>query len=223
MLTVCFFWNKRKCARIPRKIILKICAREMIEVEKHFRIDAETRPKLTELGAKLTSREEFTDVYYDTAECKLMTSAHYLRQRDGTWQLKHAVVMDRESPHHGGAAPLDSVHSRTECNYEIENDPAIITQLRNVVTIDDETILLSQLVEKQVLLPVAEFSTQREGWAWPDKKMGDHVSIELDEASFDYSIGSVEVIVGVAEEVPAAESIARDIAGKIGKFFCLHI
>ena len=189
----------------------------MIEVEKHFTIGTETRKKLTELGAKLTKREEFTDVYYDTTDYKLMTSAHYVRQRNGNWQLKYAVK-DR-APHHGGAAALDRVQSRIECNYELEDEPAIIAQLRNVLVIDEDTRLLSQLVEKGALLPVAEFSTQREGWAWPDKRMGDHVSIELDEASFNYAIGSVEVMVGVAGEVPTAESTARDIAGKIGKSF----
>lgn len=185
----------------------------MIEVEKHFRIGPETRAKLTALGAKLNSKEQFTDVYFDTADLKLMTSEHWLRQRDGNWQLKHEVSGGNRSK--TGTVGRAEQHSRIECNYELEEDPAIIRQLHTVLAIDEEKSL-DQLVECGVLLPVAEFSTHREGWVWPDRRFGDRVSIELDEASFDYTIGSVEVIVGVADEVPAAEATARDIAGKIG-------
>ena len=186
----------------------------MIEVEQHFAIGPATREKLTSLGAAPHSKEEFTDIYYDTADLKLMTSYHYLRRRNGQWQLKYAVINSEAS--WSGAGTTERQHSGIECNYELEDVPAIITQLRNVVVIDKGTKMLSHLIEEEMLLPVAEYSTMREKWVWPDKRMGDSVSIELDEASFNYALGSVEVMVGVAEEVPAAESIARDIAGKIG-------
>ena len=181
---------------------------EMIEVEKHFSIGPETRPRLTALGAKQTLREEFRDVYFETVDCKLMTSDHWLRKRDGKWQLKHPVL---------NTEALDTEQfSRTERYYELEDAPAIITQLRNVIAIDEAILSLDCLVEEKVLQPVADFSTFREGWAWPDRRMGERVSIELDEASFNYSVGSVEVIVSVENEVPAAQATVREIAGKIG-------
>lgn len=187
----------------------------MIEVEKHFTIGPETRAKLTDLGAKQNSKEEFTDVYFDTADIRLMTSAHWLRKRDGRWQLKHSVrsnlpnvgILDREQL------------SRTECNYELEEDGAIARQLRSVGVVKDETDSLDQLAEVGVLLPVAEFSTIREGWAWPDKRMGERVSIELDEASFSYAVGLVEVMVSTTDEVPWAQTVAQDIASQIGTMY----
>ena len=213
LLMVCINW---KCeyarARVTCNVeVLGGCGTqtcEMIEVEKHFSIGPETRPRLTELGAKQTLREEFRDVYFETVDCKLMTSDHWLRKRDGKWQLKYPVL---------NTEALDTEQSsRTERYYELEDAPAIITQLRYVIAIEEAISSLDCLVEEKVLQPVAEFSTVREGWAWPDRRMGERVSIELDEASFNYSVGSVEVIVSVENEVPAAQATVREIAGKIG-------
>ena len=184
----------------------------MIEVEKHFTICPETRAKLTALGAKQNSKEEFTDVYYDTADSRLMTSAHWLRKRDGRWQLKHSVRGDMTSV---GILDREQL-ARTECNYELEEDAAILMQLRTAGVVKDETESLDRLVEVGMLQPMAEFSTIREGWAWPDNRMGKCVSIELDEASFNYAVGSVEVMVSTTDEVPSAQARALDIAGKIG-------
>lgn len=182
-----------------------------IEVEQHFTIGPQTRPKLIALGAEQTSRLEFTDTYFDRADHQLMKADHWLRKRNGTWQLKHPVLKlhESDSGSHEG-------HWRTACYHELEEDSAIITQLCNIIEVGEEMESLNRLVVGGTLLPVAEFSTVREGWVWPDGRMGDRVSIELDEASFNYTIGSVEVMVGTAEEVPGAETIARDIARKIG-------
>ena len=187
-------------------------AMSVIEVEKHFTVGPETRSKLTALGAKLTLREEFTDIYYDTAAHKLMTSSHWLRQRNGEWQLKYPVISDNE-------AVIQGQPSRTECNYELVEEATIIKQLRTVIVIEGAPSLNQLVHPLGVLVPVAEFSTVREGWAWPDGRMGERVSIELDEASFNYAIGSVEVLVGGADQVTAAEEKAREIAGKIGQYY----
>lgn len=184
----------------------------MIEVEKHFRIGPETRTKLTALGAKQNSKEQFTDVYFDTADIRLMTSAYWLRKRDGRWQLKYSVRGDLPNV---GILEREQL-SRTECNYELEEDAAIVSQLHTVGVVKYDTESLNRLVEDGVLQPVAEFSTIREGWAWPDKRMGGCVSIELDEASFNYAVGSVEVMVSTTDEVPSAQAVTQDIAGKIG-------
>ena len=193
---------------------MRISAMSVIEVEQHFTIGPETRSKLTDLGAKLTQKEEFTDIYYDTSAHKLMTSSHWLRQRNGVWQLKYPIVPENE-------AIIQGQPSRIESNYELEEESAIIKQLHTVIVIEGAPSL-NQLVDPLgVLVPVAEFRTTREGWAWPDDRMGERVSIELDEANFGYAIGSVEVLVGGADQVPAAEEKAREIARKIGQL-ALH-
>ena len=184
----------------------------VIEVEKHFTIGPETRSKLTALGAKLTQREKFTDIYYDTVAYELMTSSHWLRQRNGEWQLKYAVS-DNE-------AIVQGQPSRTECNYEVEEESTIIKQLRTVIVIEGAPSLNQLVRPLGMLVPVAEFSTERDKWAWPDGRIRERVSIELDEASFNYAIGSVEVLVGGADQVPAAEEKAREIARKIGQCCC---
>ncbi len=191
---------------------MRISTMSVIEVEKHFTIGPETRSKLTALGAKLTQREEFTDIYYDTAALQLMTSSHWLRQRNGEWQLKYPVVPDN-------GTIIQGKTSRTECNYELEEESAIIKQLLAVIVIEGAPSLNQLVHPLGMLVPVATFSTQREKWAWPDDRMGERVSIELDEASFNYAIGSVEVMVGGADQVTAAEEKARDIAGKIGQYY----
>ena len=200
---------------------MRISAMSVIEVEQHFTIGPETRSKLTDLGAKLTQREEFTDIYYDTSAHMLMTSSHWLRQRitrNGVWQLKYPVPVP-DIPEN--EAIIQGQTSRTESNYELEEESAIIKQLRTVIVIEGAPSL-NQLVDPLgVLVPVAEFSTTRERWAWPDDRMGERVSIELDKANFGYAIGSVEVLVGGADQVSAAEEKAREIARKIGQL-ALH-
>ena len=120
----------------------------VIEVEKHFTVDSETRQKLRDLGAKVILKEEFTDIYYDTLSHQLMTSSHWLRRRNGVWQLKHPItrsVFDDE-------AVIEGQPSKTECNYELEEEPAIIKQLRDVIVIEG-TPSLNELIQPLGTLP----------------------------------------------------------------------
>ena len=68
----------------------------MIEVEQKFIITSETRDKLRVLGAQRTTKRHVCDVYFDTPEHSLMKQDHWLRKRDGKWELKYCLLSKKE-------------------------------------------------------------------------------------------------------------------------------
>ncbi|MBI4032206.1 CYTH domain-containing protein [Candidatus Berkelbacteria bacterium] len=63
----------------------------MIEVERKFLISDAEEVKLLE-EATLIRERTFTDIYYDADDFRLTKKDHWLRQRDGKWELKAVVV-----------------------------------------------------------------------------------------------------------------------------------
>lgn len=71
-------------------------------------ITPETRPCLATLGGQRTTTKTVRDVYFDTLQHSLMRNDHWLRKRDGVWELKHRCslsVAGREDRARG--SPLD--------------------------------------------------------------------------------------------------------------------
>ena len=79
----------------------------MIEVERKFLLTQDTRDRLSSLGGILTARKHLHDTYYDTGEHLLVQQDHWLRKRNGHWELKchHHLHSEQEE---------DSV-SKSEC------------------------------------------------------------------------------------------------------------
>ena len=69
----------------------------MIEVEQKFIITSETREQLRTLGAQKTATKSVCDVYCDTPDHSLMRNDHWLRKRDGKWELKYRPSILKES------------------------------------------------------------------------------------------------------------------------------
>ena len=67
----------------------RIKARGMIEVEQKFRLCPETRERLKALGAQRVSIRRVCDVYYDVPSHKMVQNDHWLRRRNGRWELKY--------------------------------------------------------------------------------------------------------------------------------------
>ena len=64
----------------------------MMEVEQKFIITSETRCRLSALGAHRATTRNVLDVYYDTPQNLLMRDDHWLRKRNGNWELKYRLT-----------------------------------------------------------------------------------------------------------------------------------
>ena len=59
----------------------------MIEIEQKFILDEESEQRVLE-NATFVGEETFTDIYYDTPDCRLIGNDMWLRSRDSKWELK---------------------------------------------------------------------------------------------------------------------------------------
>ena len=119
-------------------------------------------------GGWLKSQTTFVDVYFDTPTYKLTISDHWLRQREGSWELKVP------SGHAGGSA----VYA------EVEGEAAVAAALGPLLRLDQGAataaervgrVEMQTVLQEHTLAPFGTLTTQRESYA-----MADGLSIDLD-------------------------------------------
>lgn len=178
------------------------------EVEQKFSISADTREKLAALGAlKQKDCLSFTDIYYDTNNNSLTFNDFWLRQRNGSWQLK---------------SPLKSHASKplTDKYKETENEEDILKLLREFGFLKQDDSSLQQLVDLQFLSAISEFTTIREVWLLPSSETEglSGGNVVLDSTNGGYKIGEVEVMADTQALTDQAEEFVKKMAAKIGTF-----
>src|SRR3989338_7678628 len=122
--------NKPILPASPARLILTVCVRlwqHMIEIEKNFDLKDSDKEKLI-ADATFLRKITLTDTYYDTKDFRLTTKDHWLRQRNGRFELK--------TPINGTAT--DRI---TDQYREIENDKEII----NALSLPDDKPLIQTL------------------------------------------------------------------------------
>ncbi len=77
-----------------------------IEVERKFSVPSNYKTVLAEHGFDLVKefKETLSDDYFDTFDYNLMQADHWLRRRNGDWELKYPVRKSRTMP---GASNFD--------------------------------------------------------------------------------------------------------------------
>ncbi len=137
-----------------------------IEVERKFLLpgDPETlealRGRIVAKGGTLLKKISFEDSYFDSPSYSLTLADHWLRQRDGAWELK---VPGR---HVGGTAVY------TELETEAEIAVALARQLKV-----SEPLALADLLARHSIEPCATFGTTRESFSVPG---GYHIDLVSD-------------------------------------------
>ena len=138
-----------------------------IEVERKFLLpdDPESMEALRERilgkGGSLIKQICFTDSYYDSPTFVLTLADHWLRQRDGAWELKVP------GQHVGGTA----VYTELETEPEIA---ALLAQQLLQQQHGSPSVSLAELVEQHRIEPCATFGTTRESYSLPG---GYHVDL----------------------------------------------
>jgi thiamine-triphosphatase len=179
------------------------------------------RRRIVAKGGALIKRISFEDSYFDSPSYSLTLGDHWLRQRDGAWELK---VPGR---HVGGTAVYT----------ELETEPEIASALAKQLEIPAPPTSLDELLEQCCIAPFATFGTTRESFSLP-LDGGYHIDLVSaflsrssqptdpscrllvvlarsvtpavaacccqDMSSFGYGIGEIEVMCAEASEVEAA-------------------
>ena len=180
----------------------------MMEVEQKFLITAGTRRQLESLGGHRTATEHIHDVYYDTVEHSLMMRDHWLRQRDGRWELKyqhHTTLQDtaqyterlQDAEHYTERLQgADQYTEETDENLifkHLEEEFRIQSQFSNNAEETRTSVTLETLLECSALVPVVKVNCVRESYVIRDGlregveggcetgDVGGEVRVDLDE------------------------------------------
>lgn len=127
-----------------------------IEVERKFLLPDDPdglealRARIVAKGGTLTKQISFEDSYFDSPSYALTMADHWLRQRDGAWELK---VPGR---HVGGTAVYT----------ELETEEVIAAALARHLKVP-EPFSLGDLLLQHTIEPCATFGTTRESFSLP--------------------------------------------------------
>jgi adenylate cyclase class IV len=142
----------------------------MIEVEKKFQLTPEQEARLLD-GATLLRSAKNEDVYYDTDDYALTRQDHWLRLRNGRFELKRRV---HELGHKLGGTAYD----------EIEDEEGVRSFLKLPVIASLEKDLAAAGYK-----PFARIVKERRSY----EKEGFH--IDLDVCDFGYDLGEIELMI----------------------------
>lgn len=164
----------------------------MIEVEKGFNLTEEQERALID-GAEFLGEKKFTDVYYDDTQYSLTLSDHWLRKRDGRFELK--VSMNK---------PLEE---RISDQYEeLESDEAILQYFKA----EAGKTMASFLEEKNYKPFCTVVTTTRRKY----RKEG--FNIDLDAMDFGYACAEIELMIEDASSMEEATQSIIQFAAKHG-------
>ena len=127
-----------------------------IEVERKFLLPPDPdsleklRTRIVAKGGTLTKQITFEDSYFDSPSYSLTLADHWLRQRDGVWELKVP------GQHMGGTAVYT----------ELETEPEIAAALAHQLDVSNP-LSLGDLLVQHSIEPCATFGTTRESFSLP--------------------------------------------------------
>jgi len=172
-----------------------------IEIERKFIVPDNYHERLTAQGFQLQQEfdEVLVDKYYDTNEHALIMEDHWLRQRNGDWELKYPVGLDGHSQ--GGS----TLYHETTCIEEI------MTRLRPILKVEEGGCShLQSLLEKTYLKPFAQLETKRKCYSREDK-----VNIVIDATDWGHSVGEIEIMVMDHDHITEATSKIETIGAEL--------
>jgi len=170
-----------------------------IEVERKFIVPDNYHERLTAKG--FNNQQEFDEIlvdnYYDIYEHSLMKEDHWLRQRNGDWELKYPVGADG---HNQGS----TLYHETTCIDEI------MTRLRPILKVEEDCSLQS-LLESAHLKSFAHLETKRKCYS----RASDKVNIVIDATDWGHSVGEIEIMVMDQDHITEATTKIESIGAEL--------
>ncbi|MFH0890436.1 MAG: CYTH domain-containing protein [Candidatus Liptonbacteria bacterium] len=164
----------------------------MIEVEKNYNLKPGDKERLT-ADAEFLYAKAIRDIYYDSPDWKLTRRDHWLRERNGRFELK---------------VPLNNkpISERETDQYrELETDAEIARELEL-----DPTGRISEEISEKGYVPFVTIVTQRESY-----RKGDF-HLDFDEMDFGFSTFEAELLVEKEEDMRGAEKRINEFARQYG-------
>lgn len=171
------------------------------EVESKFRVPPGFEKLAKTKGAKLLEQTSFTDVYFDAVNHDLTLTGRWLRKRDSKWELKIQKLKN---------------DLRIESNCEIEDEGGILNELRKTLTARYSNVIrgctsIKDIIQSTCCKQIASFTTRRTVFEMPNG-----VLIDLDQASFGYQVGELEVVVANENDIEMAKETIQKTARLLG-------
>lgn len=207
-------------------------------------ITAETRHLLESLGGHKITTRHLDDVYYDTVDNALMRKDHWLRKRDGVWELKyrhqHTEKLLSSDQYTEKLPSSDQYTEKTDGNHILEHLENEFQRWSSCNTAKEmltmTTVTMDTILECGKLLPIVEVKCARESYVIKQEcsgsmkvegcEMGDscgEVKVDLDECILcdvgeekRYEVGEVEMMVASPDMVHIASQRCQDLAQKLG-------
>lgn len=174
---------------------------QKFEVESKFRVPSGFEKLAQMKGAKLLQRTAFTDVYFDAPNHELTLTGRWLRKRDSKWELK---IQKLKNEHW------------IESNCEIEDEGEIVNELLKTLTARYSNVIrdctsVEDIIQSTCCKQIASFTTRRTVFEMPNG-----VLIDLDQASFGYQVGELEVVVANKKDIELAKENIQKTARLLG-------
>lgn len=174
----------------------KVTPLQPVEVERKFKVTADTKIKLVEIGAELHKEKVFLDKYFDNPDYSLTLKDCWLRQRNESWELK--VV-------NGQFTKLASQYQEITETNEIAD-----FLVNHFHRLDLKGLAVDLVIKKLDLQPFVEYTTTRQTYFLPE------CIIDLDLTDFGYQVGEIEVMATDKSQIPRALETITSVAGKLG-------
>jgi predicted adenylyl cyclase CyaB len=142
----------------------------MIEVEKKFPLTKAQEVRLLE-DATLVEERTNVDIFYDSPDYRLSLDDTWLRQRNGSWELKKRL-------HPLGRTATGTVYDEIE-------DEERIRQTLNL----DKDLPMAEAVQQAGLRQFARIEKKRRSYQHGE------FHIDLDVCDFGYELGEIELLV----------------------------
>lgn len=168
------------------------------------------------LLAVCLGQHEFKDQYFDSADYALTIKDFWLRNREGSWELK------RPTSDLNAEATVQNLCSKYR---EITDVLQIRAELMAIMDICTEHTLASAHTEQaefkkwlqdMKLECFAEFTTVRCSYALEYEEDNRRVRVDLDQADFGYCVGEIEVLVSEGVEMKSAMKSIEKTARELG-------
>ena len=169
-----------------------------VEIERKFAVTSDAGDRILQAGGKCVKESTFEDVYFDTDSYQLTLADHWLRKRDGCWELKAAVHQDK----------LNETCTKY-AEYESENE--ILSRLdaifdNNTEAESDQARDMEEYIKQCNLQPFATFKTTRTCYQMED----DHdVSVVLDSTDFGFNVGEIEIMASQSKTDDAVDRLEQ--------------
>ncbi|GAB6030658.1 hypothetical protein CHUAL_007515 [Chamberlinius hualienensis] len=179
------------------------------EIEHNFSFTESTLGQLELLGAKFVDNLIIIDSYYDTSDYLLCFNNHWLRHRNGKWELKYntveSVIENRDSisKYLEETNPIN-INRQLLGLFEAKNRPDLAEQFNGEGNVKFEVVFTNKFASFETIRRVYQFEND--------------IKIHLDQTNFGCRVGEIELELRnhtASTEVDARMKI-REFGRKLG-------